>query len=77
MSKCGNPDCCCSSSYFGHVTFGSGALDDYGFWEKPCLICALDYKRRYPKEDVWPENEEQVKAAIEFQGRRDNGKTRS
>jgi len=45
MSKlCDNPDCH-ASSFEDIPTFGSGELDEYGFWEKPCGICARKYER--------------------------------
>lgn len=38
---CGNPDCCCSSGIHDGITFGSGELDQFGFWEFPCRPCAV------------------------------------
>jgi len=40
---CGNPKCK-ASSFEDIPTFGSGKLDDYGFWERPCSICARKYE---------------------------------
>ncbi len=47
MSKlCGDPKCYASS--FDNVpTFGSGELDDYGFWERPCYVCARMWEELY------------------------------
>jgi len=54
MSKlCGNPECCASTNIAGHASFGSGELDDYGFWEKPCGICARKYEA-LTGEIAWP-----------------------
>lgn len=36
---CGNADCSTSTGIDDYLTFGSGDLDDYGFWEHPCAIC--------------------------------------
>ena len=30
---CGNEDCCASTGICGRITFGSGELDDHGYWE--------------------------------------------
>jgi hypothetical protein len=55
MSKlCGNPDCGASIGIHGGVTFGSGELDGYGFWEKPCYVCARQWEALYPNEKAWP-----------------------
>lgn len=53
MSKlCGNPDCH-ASSFEDIPTFGSGELDEYGFWDKPCSICARKYEK-LTGEIAWP-----------------------
>lgn len=43
---CGNPKCKCSTGIHEGLTFGSGKLDDHGFWENPCRICAADCDSR-------------------------------
>jgi hypothetical protein len=54
---CGNPHCSVSSHPFDGLTFGSGRLDDNGFWSKPCGICARDHERRHPEDGAcWPFN---------------------
>ena len=54
MSKlCGNPDCH-ASSFEDTPTFGFGKLDDYGFWEKPCSVCARKWEELYPGQKAWP-----------------------
>lgn len=40
MSKCNNPECACSTGIHEGLTYGSGELDDYGYWEFPCWECA-------------------------------------
>jgi hypothetical protein len=55
MRPCGNPNCYVSTSIDEFtLTFGSGELDEYGFWEKPCYICALAHKIENPESSVWP-----------------------
>ena len=52
---CGKEDCYISSSIDEiTLTFGSGELDDFGFWEHPCFICASTWKEKYPENHVWP-----------------------
>jgi hypothetical protein len=51
---CGNDDCKVSSGICDRLTFGSGVLDDNGYWEKPCRACARDYERRHPEAECWP-----------------------
>lgn len=52
---CGNPECSTSSGFHDGLTFGSGDLDDWGYWEFPCGPCARDYERRFPGEEpCWP-----------------------
>jgi len=57
MSKkaCGNPQCCVSSDLGGSFTFGSGTLDDNGYWEYPCSICARKHEEKFPHGlPCWP-----------------------
>lgn len=52
---CGNPECSVSSAVDESLTFGSGDLDDYGFWEKPCGTCARAHEAAYPGDGpCWP-----------------------
>lgn len=55
---CGDSTCACSSTIFDQVSFGRGGLDFNGFWNIPCVVCATDYKRRFPNESVWPTTED-------------------
>ena len=44
---CGRTDCGVSISIDEvTLTFGRGNLDEHGFWEIPCDLCATDYRRR-------------------------------
>jgi hypothetical protein len=66
---CGNPECAVSTTIADTLSFGSGHLDDYGFWEFPCRVCAAatearDRARGLDKErpdlfPYWPEGEPQ------------------
>lgn len=43
MPKCNNPECCSSTGIHEGSTFGSGRIDEHGFWEFPCRICAAEH----------------------------------
>jgi len=64
MKPCGNEDCSVSSGIHGSenypgFTFGSGRLDDYGYWEKPCGTCARQNEKNHPEDGpCWPFKEE-------------------
>lgn len=45
---CGHMDCGVSSGIDGSLTFGSGMLDDYGYWEHPCSVCARAFEKNNP-----------------------------
>ena len=53
---CGNSGCRVSIAIDDETpSFGSGKLDEFGFWENPCYVCARDYERRHPNEGpAWP-----------------------
>lgn len=38
---CGNLDCSSSTGIHEGMTFGTGELDDHGFWETGCRPCAV------------------------------------
>lgn len=40
FKACENPNCGISTGICEKLTFGSGVLDDYGYWEHPCYECA-------------------------------------
>lgn len=54
LPACGNKECGISTGIGELLTFGSGELDDYGFWEKPCEPCASTWKTEYPEDACWP-----------------------
>lgn len=52
---CGDPSCGASTGICESLTFGSGELDDNGYWEKPCAPCARDHERLHPEDGrCWP-----------------------
>jgi hypothetical protein len=55
MKGCGNPECRCSTGIHGGYTFGSGELDQFGYWENPCALCARENEKRHPEDGpCWP-----------------------
>lgn len=54
MSACGNKDCGVSTGICDSLTFGSGYLDDHGYWNNPCWTCARDWEKNHPDEECWP-----------------------
>ena len=55
---CGNPACGISTGICGSLTFGSGELDNNGYWEFPCERCERYFKRAgmdrsEPAPDFW------------------------
>lgn len=43
------------SSQLSGMTFGSGRLDDHGYWEFPCHLCARAFEKLYPEAiPCWP-----------------------
>lgn len=51
---CGNRLCGGAATVCGTLAFGSGFLDNNGYWERPCCKCARQAERRYPEEKFWP-----------------------
>jgi hypothetical protein len=52
---CGNPDCGISTGIHEGLTFGSGKLDQWGFWENPCDTCAREHEKNHPQDgSCWP-----------------------
>jgi hypothetical protein len=52
---CSDPDCGVSTAIDDEtLTFGSGELDDFGFWERPCSKCARAWEAAHPGETCWP-----------------------
>lgn len=59
----GHEQCKASAGIHDCPTFGSGELDDFGFWENPCSECAREFERQFPEcGPCWPHTEEQLKA---------------
>lgn len=55
---CGSPDCHVSTGIHEGLTFGSGELDQYGYWEKPCAVCARQAEEDDPQQyPCWPYEE--------------------
>lgn len=54
IGGCGNEECMVSTGISGATTFGSGELDEYGYWEEPCTICARAWEKLYPGDWAWP-----------------------
>lgn len=46
---CGNSECSCSTGIHDGLTFGRGRLDEYGYWEFPCPICARGWDAEVPQ----------------------------
>lgn len=54
-SACGHPNCGASQGICESLTFGRGHLDEHGYWQIPCAICARDHERRFPESGAcWP-----------------------
>src|SRR5258708_20805983 len=45
---CSNPNCGISTGFSEELTFGSGELSDWGYWEFPCEECELAWKEMHP-----------------------------
>lgn len=55
LPVCSNKDCKVSTGICDSLTFGSGELDEYGYWEKPCSICARAFEIEFPEYGAcWP-----------------------
>lgn len=55
MTGCNNFDCQISTGIDGSLTFGSGELDELGYWEFPCDFCARMWEKDNPKDGpCWP-----------------------
>lgn len=62
--KCNNPECCASSGFSGEITYGSGRLDPYGYWQFPCRECAADFDSR--KEQIKEEIRQELLSQGQF-----------
>ena len=55
MSLCGNPKCGASTGICESPTFGSGKLDEFSYWEKPCSVCTRKFEKLHPEYgSCWP-----------------------
>jgi hypothetical protein len=61
---CKNPNCKVSSGIDEILTFGSGVLDDLGFWSQPCSICAREAEKKdgVIEGSYWPHTKEWLKS---------------
>jgi hypothetical protein len=59
MSKCNN-QCGSSTGIHEGLTFGSGKLNEFGYWSKPCQICARDWDARRPEVKLRIEEEQRL-----------------
>lgn len=60
LPPCGNHQCGASSGIHDGLTFGSGELDDYGYWEFPCYTCARSFEKAHPEyPQCWPFKKEE------------------
>ena len=50
---CGNSECSISTGICGSLTFGSGRLDDYGYWAKPCYVCRDAFRAKQYKKMMY------------------------
>lgn len=51
----GHDDCQISTGIHECLTFGSGKLDPYGYWEYSCDECAREHERQFPEDGAcWP-----------------------
>lgn|SRR4030042_5882271 len=47
--------CSCSSGIHDGITIGWGHLDEHGYWEHGCNLCARELERREPDMgEIWP-----------------------
>ena len=59
--------CTASSGIHEGITFGTGDLDYYGYWEHPCGECARAWEEQYPKDGpAWPFDPEYLERPDEF-----------
>lgn len=72
---CKNPNCKCSTGIHEGLTFGSGELDECGYWEKPCAECARAWEKIHPEHGLsWPFSDEEKSGKDMSDKRNVNGK---
>jgi len=53
--------CSISTGVHGCLTFGTGNLNDSGFWSKPCYECARAHEEQFSEDGpCWPHTKEQL-----------------
>jgi hypothetical protein len=58
----GHSKCRASSTIMDTLSFGTGELDEHGFWEKPCAGCARAHEQQFPEDgECWPHSPETLK----------------
>ena len=58
-SPAGHEKCKTSSTVMDTLSFGTGELDEHGFWEHGCYECARAHEKQFPEEGIcWPHSEE-------------------
>ena len=47
--------CGASSTIYEALSFGTGRLDEHGFWEHGCYECARAHESQFPEDGIcWP-----------------------
>ena len=59
-TNCGRK-CSASSGIHEGITFGNGELDEHGYWEKPCYVCARGWDVKFNNE-FYPSGESMTPA---------------
>ena len=55
-------ECLVSTGIHECLTFGTGHLDENGFWSAPCFDCARAHEEQFPEcGPCWPHTTEQRK----------------
>jgi len=66
--KCGHKDCTVSIGIHDGLTFGRGRVDDYGYFEFPCYVCARENEKidKVPLGAYWPFPMKKEKTKLKF-----------
>lgn len=58
----GHESCKTSTTIYDALSFGTGELDYYGFWQIPCAECARAWEAQFPGSGpCWPHSAETLK----------------
>jgi len=53
--------CHVSTGIHDGLTFGTGKLDEHGFWDRPCYECARAHEQQFPEDGpCWPFTDAQL-----------------